>query len=75
MRLNPNAGALTYQHPLGFKLLIPASMKRHDGTTNCGCTITIGSVPLKLNHARRTVSGDIPASWLIELGATEEFDD
>ena len=72
MRLNPNAGALTYQHPLGFKLLIPASMRRHDGTSN---SITIGNIPLNLNHNRRTISGDVPQSWLIELGATEEFDD
>ena len=56
-----NGGAVMYTHyPLRFKLLIPISLQRE-------AKLQIGNVTLDLHYHSRGITGDVPASWLVDL--------
>ena len=59
-----NAGASMYRHPAGFALLIPSSVAFcPEGK------ISIGKHTLSLDYRRKTLSGFVPPSWLVDLNA------
>jgi len=65
-----DAGGALYRHPAGFVLRPPQHLTRPnyagaDRTT----LVTLGRVTLLAHHRTRTLSGDVPASWLIDLNA------
>lgn len=70
-------GSRTYTHQrCGFKLRIPLHLLQHGKGTSL---LQIGAVKLKLHHSSRSILGDVPKSWLVDLNAdaaaTHAFDD
>lgn len=64
-RPQPNAGAKLFRHKAQkFALLIPAHLRAFPFTT-----ITIGPVVLTLCAGDKTITGRVPASWLVGLNA------
>jgi hypothetical protein len=65
------SAGITYRHPQGFVLCIPDHLAPPDDFRSFGGaeSVTLGQVVIKLHHASRTLSGDVPASWLIDLNA------
>lgn len=60
----PKGTGVPYHHrELGFKLLIP------DVHGSGESVLCIGAVKLTLNHRARTIKGNVPASWLVDLNA------
>jgi hypothetical protein len=58
---------VTYRHRDGWRLHVPYSLMRHDDRARQ--TLQLGGVVLTLHHPRRTVEGDVPASWRVDLNA------
>jgi hypothetical protein len=57
----------TYRHQaLGFKLWVPTSLQRFDTSE-----LILGMCKLKLHHKTKTITGDVPDSWLVDLNAGE----
>ena len=63
-RLSVGSGNL-YRHPLGFSIWLPD----YRSGTYAETEFSIGKYALTLDHCRRTITGDVPASWLIDLNA------
>ena len=73
-----NAGAVTYKHQYqGFRLVIPAHLHfcprqipRHTiGSCDVDVVVQLGPVMLGLHHDSRTIHGNVPESWLVDLNA------
>lgn len=67
-------GGVVYTHRTrGFKLLIPFSLQKSDvdhpllGPRESW--LQIGNVTLTLHHRTRSISGEVPAAWLVDLNA------
>ncbi len=73
-----NAGVLCTHWLYGFKLYIPyhlanqyaaSKIRNRSAGQLCNAQITIGSVTLGVHTQTKTLSGDVPQSWLVDLNA------